>query len=293
TAATEQRLPPDRRRWATAHSSWAVWRIRGRRRRTTLGPTPTSGTRSGPLAVHSDLARARGSPRPCSALPGRVELTPPHGEHRAERTFVTDLGRDDAGERDGDDERPRRGEEAETDADLPLDAEHREEDRNADTPRHVPCPPREGGLRRAEPDRVDAVDLVVSSNAHRACPTSTRIREQACQPFADADTQSAHGATDDGESDNHAREPPHPARVVAPAATEPQQQQRDGEQHERNDVVQNPVTDVLRAEFALRQGRKRHRGHRVLPSARGVVRRAPMCAAPDLRHIPCPNNIMA
>src|SRR5690606_33891316 len=45
----------------------------------------------------------------------------------------------------------------------------------------------------------------------------------------------------------------------------------DGEQHERNNVVEEPVPDSTGVELALRQCRKRHRGHRLLPSAWSVV----------------------
>ena len=81
---------------------------------------------------------------------------------------MADPGADQSREQDREHHRPGGGEEAEADADLALESEQHQKQNGAHAPGDVARAPREGGLRRAEPNGVDAVDLVVGADPH--CP---------------------------------------------------------------------------------------------------------------------------
>lgn len=76
---------------------------------------------------------------------------------------MTDACTDNSGQRDGDHESPRSGEESEAETELALDGQHDQENRYPDAPRYVARAPGERGLRRAEPYGVDPVDLVIGA----------------------------------------------------------------------------------------------------------------------------------
>src|SRR6185369_11752279 len=89
------------------------------------------------LGPYPDAAGADGAARARGPLPGGVELAPGHRDHGAQRALVADLGREQPGDHDGGDERPRRREEPEAPPRPAFDTQDDEKRRDADEPRHV------------------------------------------------------------------------------------------------------------------------------------------------------------
>src|SRR5262249_15173687 len=106
--------------------------------------------------------------------------------HGAQRALVADPGTDEAGEHDRDHECPRRAEEAESEAKRAFGGHHQQEDDHPNAPGDVPGPPRKRGLRWAEPDRVYAVNLIISADPHARPPSplSPRTGQPATCQFA-------------------------------------------------------------------------------------------------------------
>ena len=100
---------------------------------------------------------------------------------------------------------------------------------------HVTGAPGKRGARRAEPDGVDAVDLVIGADEHRGHPMRRPARKL---PISGPLPDTAMPSATRPDQQTHAA-PRHPGVVAAPP--DPQQDDRDAEQHERDDVVLDPA----------------------------------------------------
>src|SRR5947199_1426156 len=94
------------------------------------------------------------------------DLVPEQGEHLPQRALVVDAAAEVAGDRDGDEQGPRDGEEVETDTEPPLHEHDGDHDEQAHAVAHVAGSPGKRGARWPQPYGVDAVDLVVGSDEH-------------------------------------------------------------------------------------------------------------------------------
>src|SRR6476660_9099229 len=159
----------------------------GRRSPNTCALLPATPATARPLAAPGAVAFdpdprcAGGATAPRGHLPGRGELPHPHRGNGGQWPLVGDPGADQPREQDGDEQSPAGGEEAETDAQLTLKAENNQKRHHPDTPRHVPCAPRERRLGGAEPDRVYSVNIVISADPQRRV-TPRSAGEQAGDP---------------------------------------------------------------------------------------------------------------
>ena len=103
------------------------------------------------------------------SLTRSADLVGEAGEDGLERPVGVDDAQDQAGQPDGGQQAVGEGEEAETDAQPPLD-DLQDEDQRADRVGDIPRAEGQGLVRRPEPDRVDVVDLVVDGQSHRISP---------------------------------------------------------------------------------------------------------------------------